>query len=316
LKSITRVGIDTAKDWLDLLIDRPHSKKHRFSNDLEGVAQLKKELGKGNYVIAIESTGRYEALVRHELEAAGYKVRVKNPKQVRRLAQGLGLQAKTDALDAKFLADTAELGPDTQPRSKEREALGDLSRTIACLKKDRSGHLKRIKVPGLHAFAVRALQDIVKSLESQIRKLETKFVELVRKSSMADRYKLALSVEGVGPVLARIAVSELPENLERWSVRQVSSYAGVAGMDNSSGKSAQPTHVPRHANSHLKAGLYMPALALVGTKDWAKRTYARLREKGKTHQQAMIAIMHKLLIHLVAVLKRGSAWHAEPSKRT
>lgn len=315
MKSITRVGIDTAKDWLDLLIDRPHSKKHRFSNDAEGIAQLKAELGEGHYVIAIEATGRYEALVRHEFEAAGYTVRMKNPKQVRRLAQGLGLQAKTDALDAKFLAATAELGPDTEPRSKEREALGDLSRTIECLKKERSRHLKRMKVPGFSAVAIAALQAVVKTLNDQIQNLETAFAERVRKSSLADRYKLALSVEGVGPVMARIAASELPENLDGWSIRQISSYAGVAGMDNSSGKSALPTHVPRHANSHLKAGLYMPAIALVATKEWAKHTYARLKGKGRTHQQAIVAIMHKLLIHLVAVIKRGSAWHPEPPKR-
>src|SRR5436305_8374007 len=148
MKSITGVGIDTCLDWLDVYIDRPSSKQQRFSNDAQGIALLKAELGQGEYVIAIESSGRYEALARHELEAAGYTVRVKNPRQVRRLAQGLGIQAKTDAVDAKLLAETAGLGKKTQPRSKEREALGDLSRTIGSLKKDRARHLKRMKVPG------------------------------------------------------------------------------------------------------------------------------------------------------------------------
>src|SRR5689334_15605184 len=132
---MTRVGIDASKGWLDLLIDRPHSKKHRFRNDAQGIEGIKALLGPGEYVIAIEATGRYEALCRHELEAAGYTVRVKNPKQVRRLAQGMGVNAKTDSIDAKFLAETAELGPDTSPRSVEREALGDISRTIECFKK-------------------------------------------------------------------------------------------------------------------------------------------------------------------------------------
>jgi len=296
MKIITRVGIDSSLDWLDVYIDRPDSKQLRLGNDLDGIAQLKAELGQGNYVIAIESSGRYEALARHELEAAGYVVRVKNPRQVRRLAQGLGIQAKTDGIDAKLLAETAELGKQTKPRSKEREALGDLSRTIGCLKKDRARHLKRMKVPGFSSEAVRALAAVVKSIDSQIEKLEKKFVELTKKSSLATRYELALSVDGVGPVLARIAISELPENLHDWSSRQISSYSSVACMDNSSGQSVLNAAVPSHGNTHLKAGLYMPAVALVARRDWAKRTYGRLRAKGKAHQQAIIAIMHKLLI--------------------
>jgi transposase len=126
---------------LDVLIDRPVSKQFRVSNDLEGLARLKSALGEGDYVIAIEATGRYEGLARHELEAEGYTVRVKNPRQMRRLAQGLGVQAKTDGIDARLLAETAELGRKTSPRPKEREGLGDLSRTIECLKKERARHL-------------------------------------------------------------------------------------------------------------------------------------------------------------------------------
>jgi len=318
LESITLVGIDTAKDWLDLLINRPHSKKHRFPNDLKGIEQIKDQLGEGNYVIALEATGRYESLARHELESAGYTVRVKNPKQVRRLAQGLGQQAKTDGLDARFLADTAELGPDTQPRSKERESLGDISRAIECLKKDRSGYLKRIQVPGVNPVVITTFKAAIKTSDAHIAKLETTFVQLMKKkdtkSLLAKRYKLALSVAGVGPVMARIAVCELPENLHAWSIRQISSYAGVAAMDNSSGKSALPAHVPRHANSHLKGGLYMPAVSLIATQEWAKHTYARLRATGRSHQQAIVPIMHKLLFHIVAVLKRGSPWEGEPPK--
>jgi transposase len=172
-----------------------------------------------------------------------------------------------------------------------------------------------MKVPGFSPEAIRALQAVVKTIDSQIEKLEKRFAGLAKKSSFAARYELALSVEGVGPVLARIAISELPENLHDWSTRQISSYSSVACMDNSSGTSVLNGTVPNHGNSHLKAGLYMPAVGLVATREWAKRTYSRLRAKGKTHQQAIIAIMHKLLIHLIAVLKRGSPWQAEPPKR-
>jgi transposase len=315
LESITCVGIDAAQDWLDVEIQRPHSKRRRFPNTVEGIALLRQDLGEGSYVIAIESSGRYEALARHELQAAGYEVRMKNPRQMRRLVEGLGVQAKTDGIDARMLCETAELGRSNEPRSKEREALGDLSRTIECLKKERSRHLKRMKVPGFSKIAIRSLRAMVKATDAQLEKLEKEFVKLVKKSGFARRYELLLSVPGVGPALARILVCELPEKLEDWSLRQISSYAGVAAIDDSSGKTRSAVRVPSHCNTHLKGGLYMPAISLVATRQWAKAKYRRLREKGRSHQQAIIAVMHKQLVYALAVLKRGSPWQDEPPKR-
>lgn len=312
MASITRVGIDAAQEWLDVEVERPHSKRRRFTNDVDGLLQLIGFLGKGDFVIAVESSGRYEALARHMLEASGYVVRLKNPRQMRKLAEGLGVQAKTDLVDARFLAETADLGKSTEPRSKEQEELGDLSRTIQSLKKDRSGNLKRIKVPGLSPLAIRSIQAVVAALDKEIQTLEAEFVKVVKRSSLSHRYELALSVPGVGPALARVLVCELAEKLENWSSRQICSYAGVAAIDDSSGKAASVARVPRHSNTHLKAGLYMPAISAIATQTWAKTMYRRLRTHGRAHQQAVVAVMHKLLIHVIAVLKRGSPWQAEP----
>jgi transposase len=316
MKSITCVGIDASKDRLEILIDRPNNKRLCVSNDREGIVKLKKELGDGDYVIALEASGRYESLARHELTAAGYTVKLQNPRQVRRLAEGLGRQAKTDSLDAQFLASTAELCAPNEPRSKEREALSDLSRTIERLKLQRTGHMRRIQVPGFCPIAAKILRRLVASIERQIRNLEMEFLKMVKQSSLAQRYTTALSVPNVGPNLARTGICELPEKLHSWSIRQLSAYAGVAPIDESSGKKNPPPRVSRHSNVHLKAALYMPAMGAIQKQDWAARLYSRLRARGLTHQQAIVPVMHKILFHLVAVLKRGSAWEAEPPKKT
>lgn len=316
MESIACVGIDASKDRLEVLVDRPNNRRLGFANDARGVARLVRELGDGRYVVAIEATGRYESLARHALEAAGHDVRLQNPRQVRRLAEGLGVQAKTDGLDAEVLARTAELCAPNEPRSAVREALGDLSRTIDALKVDRAGHLKRVQVPGFSKVAAAALRRVVAALDRQIRNLEAEFVRQVGASPLAERYRLVLGVPNVGPCLARIAVCELPENLESWSIRQLSSYAGLPPMNKSSGKKELPARVPKHKNAHLKAGLYMPAMVAVQRSPWATKTYARLRARGLVHQSAVVAVMHKLLFHIVAVLKRGSAWEAEPPKKS
>jgi transposase len=316
MESITRVGIDASLEILDVLIDRAENRRFQVPNNLDGVKKLKAELKKGKFLIAIEASGRYEALARHELEAAGHTVKLQNPRQVRRLAEGLGIQAKTDSLDAEVLARTAELCATNEPRSKEREALGDVSRAIDTMKVLRAGYLRRAKVPGLCPVALKAFKNVAKTFQAEIKKLESEFVKLVKASSFKDRYRCALSVPNVGPNLARVAVCELPEHLENWNIRQLSSYAGVAPIDNSSGKRVGAPKVPKHKNVHLKGALFMPAMGAINRDAWAAGTYARLRARGVEHQKAVVPVMHKLLLHIVSVLKRGSAWEAEPPKRT
>lgn len=163
----TPVGIDVSKDSLDVFIERPEgSSRLRFPNTEAGVRKLKSRLGEGSFIIALEASGRYEALVRHELEAASYEVRVQNPRMIRRLAEGLGVQAKTDLIDAQLLARTAGLCAKNEPRSKERERLGDIDRTIAALEQERCAHLKRLGMPGFCPVAARSLQRLVKALET------------------------------------------------------------------------------------------------------------------------------------------------------
>jgi len=228
----------------------------------------------------------------------------------------MGVQAKTDQIDAKILAQTAELCAPSQPRSKEREALGDLSRSIGMLKKDRSGHLKRMKVPGFSKVAAQSLERLVKAIDKELLALEKAFVRAVGQSAWAGRYQASLTIPGVGPHLARCAICELPENLESWAPRQLASYAGVAPCDDSSGKRIGLSRVSKHGNAFLKAALYMPAMSLVRCDTWARQVYRRLRQKGLTHQQAIIPVMRKLLHQVVAVQKRGSAWQPDPPKRT
>ncbi len=116
-----------------------------------------------------------------------------------------------------------------------------------------------------------------------------------------------MSVPGVGPVTACAVVAELPDDLSGVSTAQAAAYAGLAPLDDSSGKRDGPKTVGR-GNARLKAALYMPALGLVRRPGWARDLYTRLKDKGRRHQAAIVAVMRKLLTRVVAVLKRGTPW--------
>jgi transposase len=318
MNSITiPVGIDVSKDTLDVFIDRVSGRKRmKVSNDEEGVRQILCELEVGTYKVAMEATGRYEVLARRMLEEAGLAVSSLNPRLARHMAIGFGVEAKTDPIDAEILARLATVCKPTDPRSQLRESLGDTSRTVSTLILERSGHKKRLQSPGFHPQVAQSLEVIIAVLDTEIARLEKLFVVEVRKSELAERYKLAQTVPGVGPAMARVLTSELPEDLSRYTTRQICSYAGLTPVDNASGKSIRKSKLKAHGNMFIKAATYMPAVSLLACDPKAMELYRRSIAQGREHQQALVPVMHRLLRRAAAVIKRGSPWRSDPPATT
>lgn len=305
-----QVGIDVSKAELVVSVDQ--GKAFGVSNDDAGFEKLVGLLPIGSQV-HLEASGGYERPVRRFLEGAGFIVRKHNALKARRLAQGIGAKAKTDPVDAKALSASAHLLPSSKAKSRERENLADFSRLISTIQESASSYRRRLDVPGLDKETADEISEVIKLLEAKISDLEKKFAVRAKSSSLAGSYELILSVPGVGPKTARVCLCELPENLPEQRLEQISSYAGVAPINDESGKRKGRAHVGP-GNSRLKASLYMPALGAVQKQQWAKDLYARLRAKGNAHQCAIVAVMRRLLLRIVAVLKRGSSWMDEPPK--
>jgi len=106
-------GIDVSKQRLDVCVV-PSGKTLGVGNDQAGIVEVIDLLrALGVALVVIEATGRYERRVTSELLNAGIRVAVVNPRQARDFARATGKLAKTDAIDAKVLAQFAALGPVT-----------------------------------------------------------------------------------------------------------------------------------------------------------------------------------------------------------
>ena len=98
------VGIDVSKDRLDVHI-HPVGESFAVPRTEDGLEQLVTRLKSHDLaVIAIEATGGFEAMAVAALAAAFLPVVVVNPRQVHNFAKALGLNAKTDLLDAFVIA--------------------------------------------------------------------------------------------------------------------------------------------------------------------------------------------------------------------
>ena len=79
-----------------------------------GIARLLRRIGAGPVArIVYEPANRTHRALEVRLAAAGLPLAPVNPRLARRFAQALGLQARTDRIDARMLA---EMGVATDPR--------------------------------------------------------------------------------------------------------------------------------------------------------------------------------------------------------
>ncbi|MCL2648994.1 MAG: IS110 family transposase [Phycisphaerales bacterium] len=97
------MGIDVSKDFLDIARS-DGTPAWRRPNDAAGIEQLVRELcDLAPGCIVVESTGGIERKLLGALLDANLPLALVNPGKVRHLAKGLGILAKTDAIDAKVL---------------------------------------------------------------------------------------------------------------------------------------------------------------------------------------------------------------------
>jgi transposase len=231
------VGIDVSKDRLDVAV-RPSGESFVVPRDAAGLGDLVARLKPlAPRVIALEATGGYETVVAASLAAAELAVVVVNPAQVRAFAQALGKRAKTDPLDASVIAHFVEA---TKPAVRPlldagTQRLADLvarrGQIIDMIVAERQRQ-KRLTDKRLQNSIVRLLA----ALQKELSALETDIDDTVRGSpAWGEKEDLLASVPGVGKIVARTLLAELPEigTLDR---RRIAALAGLAPWTHQSGQ--------------------------------------------------------------------------------
>jgi transposase len=124
------IGIDISKDRLDVhrLSDGAY---RQFDNDISGFLALRSWIGKDLPArVKYEPNGPYHGHFERTLSGCLPLVKI-NPLQARRFAQACGTRTKTDAVDARMLAQMGQalgLAPD-RPISENQRGLNVADRT-------------------------------------------------------------------------------------------------------------------------------------------------------------------------------------------
>jgi transposase len=302
------VGIDVSKQHLDWAIGS-EAKSSRTPNTAAGIRRLVDRLRHAQDVdrIIVESTGGYERALTATLSQAGLPVLLVNPWRVRRLGEGLGILAKTDAIDAHVLALFGErAAPPLRPMPSLRDReMADLVRRrgqlIAMIVADKN----RLE----HATTVdrRDILALVKVLERRVLKLDQTIDDAIEAdATKADTRRRLEAVPCVGPGIARALIVELPE-LGTLGRKQIASLVGIAPFANDSGKKSGHRRI-RAGRSGPRTALYLAAMNASRFNPVLKPMYDRLIEAAKPPKVAYIAIARKLLTILNAMVRDGTEW--------
>jgi len=161
---------------------------------------------------------------------------VVNPRQARDFARATGRLAKTDRIDAEVLARFAQaVRPAPRPVPKEElQALAEITarprQVVGMLsaEKNRLGAATAKPVRG-------RIEAHLRWLEKELSRTDRDLEEAIDESpTWRENEELLRGVAGVGPVLARTLLAELPE-LGSLKPKQLAALVGVAPLNRDSG---------------------------------------------------------------------------------
>jgi transposase len=301
------VGIDVSQSNLDLA-EHSSQKRWSFTNDDVGINRIVRLLNELTpNLVVMEATGGIEIPLVSELMAAGLPVVVVNPRQIRDFAKATGRLAKTDALDAQIIARFAsavqpELRPLPDAASLEFSAIVTRRRQLQDMLT-----MERNRLRTARKVVKSRIEAHIAWLKIELENTNHDLEQSIKQSQVwKEKDDLLQSVPGIGQATSAALIAGLPE-LGALSRKQIATLVGVAPLNRDSG-ALRGKRTIWGGRAHVRAALYMAALASTRHNPVIKAFYQRMVVGGKAKKAALVACMHKLLMILNSMVKHNTRW--------
>lgn len=258
----------------------------------------------------MEATGQYQLACACALQVMGFAVVVINPRQARDFAKAMGRLVKTDSVDARMLAELAQVlnlrpdrdrfikpMPDQAQQYLHALVLRRCGNWCACWSVNASASTWRM---------VEVVQDIAQLMDVLSRQLEALDRRIAEHLAQHQPNLAALlkSVKGGwsgngGDADVRAA------RAGQLKARQI--CALKCSMNRDSGQ-ARGKRFICGGRATVRSALYMAAIVAMRHNAVIRRCYERLLAAGKPKKVAIVACMRKLLIIMNAMVKSGRPW--------
>jgi transposase len=305
-------GIDVGKRWLDGAV-HGQAMSIRVSNDACGLDELIGWLREHEVErIGLEASGGYERAVCSSLAAAGFEIVLHQPLEVRLFARLKRLRAKNDRIDAVLIAAAttqvdavkALADPRLQALAERLTVYEQISDQLAELR----GFMEHVSLKDLIA----ELRRQISALARLKQKLALEVIkQLKAHPDLLARFRLLLSLPGVGPIVAASLVVRMPE-LGQMRRGQAAALLGVAPFDRDSGE-LKGLRFIGGGRRRPRRLVYMAALSAKRCDPTFRTLAERLLARGKPAKLVLVAVMRRLIEAANLVLARGQPWinHAQ-----
>jgi len=305
------VGIDVSKHRLDIFDDAIGAAES-IANAPQPITEQVARWRCGSVFVVFEATGVYDQELAEQLHQAGIRFARINPARARDFARASGRLAKTDAIDARMLADFARVMLPQQDPAPEpaRAALAMLAKRRDQLVQMRAQEKNR-RSEARDYTMIEGIGRLIDFLDAEIAMIEARIAAFIEaEAPIAEDARLIRSIPGVGPVACMQLIAQMPE-LGQIGPKQVAALAGLAPLNVDSG-----THRGKRTigggRKRVRDALYMAALNAIRPNGSFRAFYQRLRTAGKPAKLALIAVARKLLTVLNAMLRDRKPFRTAP----
>lgn len=268
----------------------------------------------------MEATGIYHFELCEYLQNSAHIVSVVNPLKTKSFSKSLMLRTKNDKVDSSMLSLYAFLyNPPYTPKLPESiRKFRSLVRYKESLSESRTQEIARLK-SALDSDVKQLINKKVRFIEKQISETIFKIQNLIKEDEfLLKQMKLLKTVDCVGDKVAWVMLAEFKfEGIESISPKAMVAHAGLSPREHSSGSSIRGhSHISRMGNSSLRKILFLPALGCIKNPNYFTGFYLNLIEKGKPKKIAVTAVMRKILLTSMGVLKNQQPFDPDWAEKT
>lgn len=317
------VGIDVSKESLVVQVmqrceagSSPLGESTSWPNQHKGYRQLHgwlRKLGVSapNSRVVMEATGMYWKRAAQFFYESGWEVWVMNPRRIHAYTRSLGCQGKTDPIDAGVIARYGHQGngrawiPDSQEIGELRSLIRHREDVIRLLGQLRNQKESWEADPQGTLEVLSSLQRLIRQVKEQRKQLDKAIHHRLHQTpAWQEIVSLLQTVPGIGDITLAWLLVETRDFQRFATVHSLASYAGVIPYCFRSGTSVKhKDHISNVCQHSLRSVLYMAGISAIRVNPLLKEFYLRLRQREKPFKVALIAVVHKLLRILFAMIQ-------------
>lgn len=270
--------------------------------------------------LVMEATGVYYEGAAYYLNTREYQVAVVLPNKSRMYFQSLNLKTKTDASEARGLA---QMGLERKMKAwrgftptmltlkhlcRERQAIQEhvvaVSNQLHAHKHEHQGEKLTLRRGQQHlTFLAKQIQAIDQQLEKT----------LAQDPALQAKVERVCTIKGVSTLTAVIILAETNGFELIQNKAQLVSYAGYDVTERQSGSSVRgKSRISKKGNAHIRRALHYPALSAARHDPTLNALYQRIVERNpKVKMIALVAVQRKLLVLIYTIYKNNTTYNPQ-----